>query len=360
MDSVVQPGRLAGEPVQGCPMLDVLAGRQPARRPIWLMRQAGRYLPEYRSIRSQAKDFLAFCYNAELAAEATLQPIERFGFDAAIIFSDILVVPDALGRSVRFVEGEGPRLDPITSRAEIDALPADIDLDRLRPTLDALGTVRAALPAHKALLGFCGAPWTVATYMIGGRGSPDQAAARQWAYSDPAGMQALMDRLVAASVAYLVAQLRAGADAVQVFDSWAGSLPLAEFARWGIAPVQAIVAGVRAQVPGARIIGFPRGVSEAALALFLDQVPVDAVSVDTTGPQAAIGRLAGGRVALQGNLDPLALVAGGDGLDGAVDAVLDGFAGTRHIFNLGHGILPHTPIEHVHRMLERVRARDKV
>ncbi len=336
-------------------MLGVLAGVPQATPPIWMMRQAGRYLPEYREIRARARDFLDFCYTPDLAIEATLQPIRRFRFDAAIIFSDILVVPDALGRQVRFVEGEGPRLEPLTRTADVESLP-QLDMQRLTPTLEALRGARAALPADIALLGFCGAPWTVATYMIAGEGTKDQAPARLWAYREPENFALLIDRLVDCSITYLSAQLDAGADAVQVFDSWAGVLPMAEFRKWSIEPMRRIVAGVRAQHPGARIIGFPRGASEAGLLEYASSVDIDAMSLDTTvDPAWAAKALQPGRP-MQGNLDPLCLLAGGEALDRAVDSICGALAGQGFVFNLGHGILPPTPIAHVERMLERVRS----
>ena len=321
---------------------------------MWLMRQAGRYLPEYRAIRSTAKNFLHFCYTPELAVEATLQPIRRFGFDAAILFSDILVIPDALGQGVRFAEGEGPRLDPLVGPGGAPFLKDRIDLDHLSPVLETVRQVRATLPADKALIGFCGAPWTVATYMIAGKGTKDQQPARMFAYEHPEAFQRLMQLLVEASAEYLVAQFQAGVDCVQIFDSWAGVLPKAEFERWCVAPAKAIVDKVRAKVPGAPIIGFPRGAS-TALASFADVTGVNAVGVDTAVDMGYAARSVDRSVAVQGNLDPLALIAGGAALDRAVDAILEAAEGRPHIFNLGHGILPETPIAHVERLVARVR-----
>ncbi len=319
-----------------------------------MMRQAGRYLPEYREVRARAGGFLNLCFTPELAAEVTLQPIRRFGFDAAILFSDILIVPHALGRTVRFETGEGPRLDPITRVAEIEGLAHAADPDVFTPVYETLRMVRRELAPAVTLLGFCGAPWTVATYMIAGRGTPDQAPARLFAYREPTAFEALIDRLITTSIDYLTAQLEAGADAVQLFDTWAGTLPPREFARWSIAPAQKIVAGIRQRIPGAKIIGFPRGAG-SMLADYVATTDVDAVSIDWAAEPAFVREKVQGRVAVQGNLDPLALIAGGDALDRAVDDVLSNYSAGRLIFNLGHGIQPETPIAHVEQMLWRVR-----
>ena len=321
---------------------------------MWLMRQAGRYLPEYRAIRATAKNFLDFCYTPELAIEATLQPIRRFGFDAAILFSDILVIPDALGQGVRFAEGEGPRLEPLVTPSGASFLKPRVDLERLAPVLATVRGVRAALAAEKALIGFCGAPWTVATYMIAGRGTKDQQPARMFAYEHPESFQNLMALLVDASAEYLIAQFEAGVDCVQIFDSWAGVLPKAEFELWCVAPAKAIVDKVRAKVPGAPIIGFPRGAS-TGLAAFADATGVNGVGVDTSVDMGYAARAVDRSVAVQGNLDPLALIAGGSALDRAIDGILEATHGRPHIFNLGHGILPETPIAHVEQLVKRVR-----
>jgi uroporphyrinogen decarboxylase len=336
------------------PLLDVLDHQPRIPPPIWLMRQAGRYLPEYRTVREKADDFLRLCFTPKLAAEVTLQPVRRFGFDAAILFSDILVVPHALGQSVRFTVGEGPQLDPITDRAGLVALRVELDHDVLAPIYETIALVKAALPANVALLGFCGAPWTVASYMIAGRGTPDQEPARLFAYGDPAEFAGLIDKLVAASASYLVRQLQAGVDAVQIFDTWAGILPDDEFTRWCIEPTQRIIAEVRRHVPGARVIGFPRGVGTALLR-YIEGVPIDAVGLDWTVDLVFARDQIQWRVPVQGNLDPLVLVAGGAALDRAVDRILEVFCEGPFIFNLGHGILPQTPLAHVERMLARVR-----
>ena len=334
--------------------LATLDGAAAAVPPVWLMRQAGRYLPEYREIRAQAQSFLHFCYTPKLAVEATLQPIRRFGFDAAILFSDILVIPDALGQKVGFETGEGPRLTPIASQADFDALRHDLDMERIGAVLETVSLVRAALPQETALIGFCGAPWTVATYMIAGRGTPDQAPTRRFAYQQPALFQAIIDRLVDVSSDYLVRQLRAGAQAVQIFDSWSGVLPVAEFERWCLAPVRAIIEKVRAQEPGARIIAFPRGAT-SHLRRFADLPGIRGLGLDTSVDPDWAAREVPASVTLQGNLDPIAILTGGRGLDEGADRILSAFAGRPHIFNLGHGILPETPIAHVEQLLRRVR-----
>lgn len=336
------------------PFIDVLSGQRQAVPPMWMMRQAGRYLPEYREVRAKAGSFLDLCFNPELAAEVTLQPIRRFGFDAAIIFSDILVIPYALGRSVRFEIGEGPRLEPLDDPAKVATLAAQADFGKLKPVFEALRIVRGALDPKIALIGFCGAPWTVATYMVAGHGTPDQAPARMMAYRHPEAFAKIIDVLVENSIEYLLAQLEAGANALQIFDTWAGVLPPAEFARWSTEPTRRIVEGVRAKVPDAKIIGFPRGAG-AQLPGYVEETGVNAVSIDWTAEPAFIRERVQSRVAVQGNLDPLALITGGAALDRAVDDVLANFAQGRFIFNLGHGIQPETPIAHVEQMLKRVR-----
>ncbi len=335
-------------------LIGALSGQSSTIPPVWMMRQAGRYLPEYREIRAKVASFLDFCFTPELAVEATLQPIRRFGFDAAILFSDILVVPHALGQTVAFAAGEGPVLTPTMGRKEIAALRPTIDRTALAPVFETIRRVRAALAADVALLGFCGAPWTVATYMVAGRGTPDQAPARLMAYREFDAFAALIDLLVEASSEYLVEQFRAGVDAVQIFDTWAGVLGGAEFDRWCIGPAQRIVANVRKQVPGARIIGFPRGAGTQLLR-YVEQVAVDAVGLDWMIDRTFARDRIQSRKPVQGNLDPLVLLAGGTALDRAVDEVLAAFAAKPFIFNLGHGILPETPIAHVEQMLARVR-----
>ena len=337
------------------PLIEVLSGRRQEVPPVWMMRQAGRYLPEYRELRAKAGGFLDLCFTPEYAAEVTLQPIRRFNFDAAIIFSDILVIPYALGRSVRFEAGEGPRLDPLDTPEQVATLARHADFEKLEPVYEALRRVRRELAPEIALIGFCGAPWTVATYMVAGQGTPDQAPARMMAYRHPEAFAEIIDVLVENSIQYLLGQLKAGADVLQIFDTWAGVLPPREFQRWSIEPAQRIVAGVRAQVPDAKIIGFPRGAG-ALLPAYVEATGVNAVSIDWAAEPSLVRERVQNRVAIQGNLDPLALIAGGAALDRAVDDVLANYAEGRLIFNLGHGIQPETPIAHVEQMLKRVRA----
>jgi uroporphyrinogen decarboxylase len=338
------------------PLLDVLAGNRQTVPPIWLMRQAGRYLPEYRELRAQAGGFLDLVFNPRLAAEVTLQPVRRFAFDAAILFSDILVVPHALGQKVEFNAGEGPQLDPLPDGEAIRRLRGEVDHEKLAPIYETIALVKKALPANVSLLGFCGAPWTVATYMIAGRGTADQSPARHLAYRDANSFTQLIDILVTASASYLSRQFAAGVDAVQIFDTWAGVLPPEEFSRWCVVPMQKLIGELRGQVPEAKVIGFPRGAG-TALAGYVAQVPVDAVGLDWTVDRAYARDNIQPNLPIQGNLDPLVLVAGGAALDQAVDAVLAAFGGGPFIFNLGHGILPETPIAHVEQMLARVRGK---
>lgn len=323
--------------------------------PIWLMRQAGRYLAEYREVRAQAGSFLDLCYTPELAAEVTLQPIRRFDFDAAILFSDILVVPDALGRRVRFVQGDGPQLDPI-GLSEIEELDTSRAKDALAPVYETVAKVRGGLASKKSLIGFCGAPWTVATYMIAGHGTPDQAPARLLAAQDPEALDRIIDVLVSVSAEYLVGQLNAGADVVQIFDSWSGVLDEIGFRRWSIKPTAEIVQRVRNEIPGAKIIGFPKGAG-LMLPAYVEETGVDAVGLDWTVPLEFARDKLQTNVAVQGNLDPLVLLAGGDSLDMAIDRIVEALGGGRFVFNLGHGIVPATPIEHVTQLVERVRRR---
>jgi len=333
-------------------LLDTLKGRQGAERPLWLMRQAGRYLPEYRALRAQKGGFLELVYDSEAAAEITLQPLRRFGFDGAILFSDILVIPHALGQDLAFLEGEGPHLSPpLVELALANLEPAS---ERLAPIYRTVRRVRDQLGADQTLLGFAGSPWTVATYMIAGHGSRDQQAARVLAYRDPAALQAIVDAIVVLSVDYLCGQIEAGAEAVQLFDSWAGSLAPTEFERWVIAPTAAIVAGVKARCPGAPVIGFPKGAG-AKLPAYTRETGIDALGLDeTVDPLWAHAALPEG-LPVQGNLDPLLLLAGGDELELGARRILEAFRGRPHVFNLGHGIDKETPVEHVHRLVDAVR-----
>ncbi len=336
------------------PLLRVLNGETLTPPPVWLMRQAGRYLTEYRQTRLKARSFLDLCYTPKLAADVTLQPIRRFHFDAAIIFSDILVVPDAFGQKVDFESGEGPRLAPIAGAQELKALRETIDLDHLAPVFEAIGLVKAALPKATALIGFCGAPWTVASYMIAGRGTPDQAPARLFAYREPELFAALMERLIDGSVAYLSRQIEAGVDCVQIFDTWAGALAPAEFARWCLMPVKRIIAAVRLRHPQTKVIAFPRGAG-LALTTYAAETGADALGLDTSVDPAAANALIPEGVVLQGNLDPLALVAGGAALREASGKILSAFRQRPHIFNLGHGIVPETPLDNVEALLALLR-----
>jgi uroporphyrinogen decarboxylase len=343
--------------------LEPFSGHAPTPPPIWLMRQAGRYLPEYRKIRSDAGTFLDLVYNPALAAEVTLQPIRRYGFDAAILFADILVVPDALGQAVRFAEGEGPLLDPINNAGDLTRLQPDATRSKFARVAETVARLRQDLPAETALIGFCGAPWTVATYMVEGRGSKDQAAARLWAYRDREGFGKLIDVLVESSIDYLCQQVEAGADALQIFDTWAGSLPDDELDRWVVEPTARIVAALKERHPDTPVIGFPRGVHGAAL-WYATETGVDGIGCDTSMPPYMMGEAFDGEhrnyaedrpIVVQGNLDPLLLVAGGQALEDRTRQILDLMAGKPFIFNLGHGIVPQTPPENVARLVDVVR-----
>jgi uroporphyrinogen decarboxylase len=322
--------------------------------PIWLMRQAGRYLPEYRLTREQAGSFLELCYNPVLATEVTLQPIRRYGLDAAILFSDILVVPDALGQSVSFREGEGPRLDPLRTPADLGRLRLAATRPKFDRVFETVARLRQDLPGETSLIGFCGAPWTVATYMVAGRGTPDQAEARLWAYRDSASFQAVVDLLCEVSLEYLSGQVRAGAEVLQIFDSWAGSLPDTEFARWVVAPTMRLVSALKERHPAVPIIGFPRGAGDK-LTSYVAATRVDGISCDSGVPLALMAGELSTRVTVQGNLDPLALVAGGTALAARTLEILAALRGKRFIFNLGHGIVPETPPENVAVLVDLVR-----
>lgn len=334
------------------PLLETVLGRRQQRLPIWIMRQAGRYLPEYRELRAKAGSFLELCYNPELASEVTLQPLRRFDLDAAILFSDILVIPDALGQEVRFEVGEGPRLEPITADT-IGRLDRQGALEKLSPIIETVRRVRSQLAPDKTLIGFCGSPWTVATYMINGRGSTDQAAARLFALTQPAAFAQLIDILVDASIGYLAAQLEAGADVVQLFESWALNLDEVAFRDWVVEPNRRIVEGLRKIVPGAPVIGFPRGAA-GNLSGYAKATGVNLLGLDYATPlEFARGLPAG--LGVQGNLDPLRLLAGGEQMDGRVREIVSAFRERPHIFNLGHGIVPETPIAHVERLIAVAR-----
>jgi uroporphyrinogen decarboxylase len=337
------------------PLMRALRGEALPVPPVWLMRQAGRYLPEYRAVRARAGSFLDLCYTPELATEVTLQPVRRFGLDAAILFADILLVPHALGADLAFVEGEGPRLSTVTSAADLARLrPAEAVHATLRPVYDTVRMVRAALPKEVPLIGFAGAPWTVATYMIAGRGTPGQHPARELLYRDPATFDALIERLVAATTAYLLAQIEAGAEVVKLFDSWAGALPGPLFERYAIAPVRRIAAAVRAAHPEVPVIGFPRG-GGAGYATFAAGAGVQAVALDTGVDRAWAAAALQPGLCVQGNLDPLLLVLGGPALHDATRRLVEAFAGGPHVFNLGHGLTPDASPAHVEAMVRTIR-----
>lgn len=337
------------------PFLRALAGERLPRPPIWLMRQAGRYLPEYRQIRAKVGRFLDLCYTPDIATEVTLQPIRRYGFDAAILFSDILVVPDALGQHVRFIENEGPILLGLKDGREVLDFDKDRFLGHLAPVYQAVRQIKKALPAGVALIGFAGAPWTVATYMVEGRGGTDHLESRMFAYTEPLLFGRLIEILTEATIEHLSAQIAAGAEAVQLFDTWAGALAEPGFRQWCIEPGQRIVAELRARHPDIRIIGFPRGAG-ALYAAYAMETKVDAVSLDTTVSASwASSALQGRGIAVQGNLDPVLLIAGGEALDEEVDRLLSTLGGGPWIFNLGHGIQQATPPENVARLVERIR-----
>ncbi len=335
-------------------LVSVLNGENVWPAPIWLMRQAGRYLPEYREARAKAGSFWTMCMTPKLASEVTLQPVRRFGFDAAILFSDILVVPWALGVKVTFEEGSGPLLESIHSAAGLEGSEARWG-QALAPTYDALLHVREGLDDETALLGFAGGPWTLASYLAAGRGGDEQKTAKLWGYRDPSGFSALLDLLSECVAFHLGKQIEAGADAVQLFDSWASGLPKAQFRNWVIEPTKAIVSKLRARHPGAKIIGFPRAATQDGYELYARETGVDSVSLDTAAPLSWARSALGGEIALQGNLDPVALVAGGAALRSAAEGILAVMKGARFIFNLGHGILPETPITHVEELLTIVR-----
>lgn len=322
--------------------------------PVWLMRQAGRYLPEYRATRERAGGFLDLCYTPKFAVEVTLQPIKRFGFDASIMFSDILVVPHALGRNVWFEPGEGPRLDPMAIGERLPAFDAEAFHGHLAPVYEILGMLREELPSETALIGFAGAPWTLATYMAAGRGKEDQVSARKWMFSDPDSFDALINDLSDAIASYLIKQVDAGAEALQIFDSWASALSPLAFERWSIAPTKRIVDMVRAVHPNIPIIGFPRGVG-AGYERFLRETGVNAISIDQgTCPKWAAKALQP-HGAVQGNLEPMHMITGGDALEREANHILESLSGGPFVFNLGHGITPEADPANVEHLLKVIR-----
>jgi uroporphyrinogen decarboxylase len=338
-------------------LLAPFAGKASATPPVWLMRQAGRHLPEYHQVRAKAGSFLDLCYTPELAAEVSLQPVRRYGVDAAIVFSDILVVPHALGQRLEFVEGLGPRLDPIRSARDLARLRPSATRPTFERVFETVANVRQRLPNDIALIGFCGAPWTVATYMVAGGKSVDQSEAANWASTDPAGFAQLMDRLVDASVEYLSGQIASGADVLQIFDTWAGRLTGAAFDRWVCEPTRAIVARMKERFPEAPIIGFPRGAG-SNLRRYVAGTGVDGVSCDTATSLGTMSRELAGNVVVQGNLDPQLLASGGQRMRRQAMKIIDALADRPFIFNLGHGVLPQTPPEHVARLVKLVRERE--
>ncbi len=333
----------------------VLAGKVVVPVPIWMMRQAGRYLPEYREVRSKAGGFVELCLNPDLAAEVTLQPVRRFLFDAAIIFSDILIVPHALGVKLWFEEGEGPRLDSVATQQALRNMRVELDQNIVERVYEAIGRVRGALTSDVALIGFCGAPWTVASYLVAGRGTEDQGPARQLAKLDSKLFMEIIKRLTDATAQHLIGQLRAGANIVQIFDTWAGVLDSASFQKWCVEPTIEIVKRVRKAVPNAKIVLFPKGVAANQLLSLVKAAGADGVSIDQFADRKAARAMLSEHCAIQGNLDPDILIEGGAALDRAIDTIKEDFRGIRHIFNLGHGIKPTTPVKHVERMIARVR-----
>ncbi len=338
------------------PLLQVLRGEALSRPPIWLMRQAGRYLPEYRALRADAKSFLDLALNPDLATEVTLQPVRRFGMDGAILFADILLIPHALGQTVRFVAGEGPQLEPIRDAAGLARLSHAHAAEILAPVMQTVRNVRAALPADVTLIGFAGAPWTVATYMIEGRGKTDYENCRRMMWGEPKLFAGLLDTLVDATASYLIAQADAGAEALKLFDSWAGAVPAALFDAAVIAPTARIVKAVKAKHPNIPIIGLPRAAG-AHVARYAAGTGVDAVGIDHMTDIAAAAATLPARVAVQGNLDPMLLMVGGAPMEAEARRIVDAMAGRPHIFNLGHGVLQHTPPDHVARLVDVVKGR---
>ena len=337
------------------PFLRSLHGEALRVPPVWLMRQAGRYLPEYRALRTKAKSFLEFCYTPELAIEATLQPIRRFGFDASIMFSDILVVPDALGQKVWFVEGEGPKLEALTSLADLGHLPSEIDMEHLQPVMAVIKGLCAALPATTPLIGFCGAPYTVASYMLGG-GSGAQGVIHRLSYTNPELVTAVIAHVTKASIVYLRAQIEAGVNAVQIFESWGAQVPPAFVDAYLIAPMQQIVTALKLSHPATPILGFPRTAASDVIRKTA-ALDVSAISIETTMSLVEARGLVKPTQALQGNIDPMLMVVGGDALDRAVETACDAMQGHPYIMNLGHGITPDGSIAAVEQLLKRVRNR---
>jgi uroporphyrinogen decarboxylase len=337
-------------------LLATLRGNVQKTPPVWLMRQAGRYLPEYRALRAQAGSFLDLCYNPDFAAEATLQPIRRFDFDAAILFADILLIPHALGQKLTFLEGEGPCLDPPVSVGDLERFRERNIHHMLAPVYETVKRVRAALAPEKALIGFAGAPWTVATYMLAGGASADPTALRRRWYDEPPFVSELISLLVDATVDYLIAQIDAGADVVQLFDTWAGGLPEKMLLDVSVEPLREIAGRVKAARPHVAVILFPKGVG-ASLSDYARIEAADAIGIDFATPWKAAREMIAGAAAVQGGLDPMLVVRGGNAMEDAARELCDTFSSVPYIFNLGHGLTPDTPPEHVARLIEIVRAR---
>jgi uroporphyrinogen decarboxylase len=334
--------------------LETLSGKRNSKTPLWMMRQAGRYLPEYRRIRETQSDFISFCLNPEKACEVTLQPISRFGFDAAIIFSDILMVPWALDRNVRFIPGTGPKLDRLMPEDALDFTKLDLIEDRLSPVGSALSMTRAKLDADKALIGFAGAPWTVITYIIEGGSSRDFVATRQWLWSHPKEFDRLLDYITEATIKFLTVQARSGADALMLFDSWASAVPASMRKKIVIAPIVKIITALRAEGIDLPIIGFPKGIGEGIIE-YAEESDVNALAIDHMTDPIWVNDVVSKTMPIQGNLDPLSLISGGGEMLQSIDNILEAFQDRPHIFNLGHGITPPTPISNVEAMVARVR-----
>jgi uroporphyrinogen decarboxylase len=337
------------------PLLRVLAGERVDPPPMWLMRQAGRYLPEYRKLRQDKGSFLGLVCDSDAAAEVTLQPLQRFAFDAAILFSDILIVPFAIGQNLSFVAGEGPRLTPPLLSTDLDSLTPT--LTRFEPIYETVRKVKARLAPGTALIGFAGSPWTVATYMIAGQGSRDQSETRRLAYADAKRFKTIIDRIERVTFDYLVGQIEAGVEVVQLFDSWAGSLAPSEFERWVIEPTARLIKRLRNVHPDIPIIGFPKGAG-GKLGAYARETGVDCIGLDETVDPAWANEQLPAELPVQGNLDPLALLAGGKPLKTATKQILDAFRERPHIFNLGHGILQETPIDHVSALVRQVKGKN--
>ena len=334
--------------------LSVLNGTPSNPVPLWMMRQAGRHLPEYLELRAQAKDFLDFCYSPSMAAEATLQPIRRYDMDAAILFADILLILDAMGLDVRFEKGVGPIVETVDNESDLHRASVETAVQRLSPVYETVDRVRSKLQSDKALIGFCGAPWTVALYAIEGRGGTDKSTARSWGYTRPDLLNALLDQIIEISAHYLAAQVKAGADAVMIFESWAEGLPSDLFQSLVIEPNAKLIARLRALGVEVPIIGFPRGAA-SMLGAYTDQVSVNGVGLDTALDPGFVVKTVPPSIAVQGHLDPLLLIAGGQAMDDRVRLILEAYKDRPHIFNLGHGVRPETPIKHVERVVELVR-----